>query len=90
MGWGMGRTGMGSRPLRSRDPMPGKRSRAPPYNPLGRTFLFLLGRNGHDGEASPDPLLLAPDPFSRHIAYQTRHNLGSYIFLLFSRLAGSS
>ena len=33
--WGMGRTGIGSRPLRSRDPIPGKSSRAPPYNPLG-------------------------------------------------------
>ena len=64
MGWGMGRTGMASRSLRDRDAIPGKSSRAPPYNPLGRTFLFLLGRNGHDGEASPDPLLLAPDPFS--------------------------
>ena len=60
----MGRTGMGSRPLRSREPMPGKSSRAPPRAPLGHTFLFLLGRNGHDGEVSPDPLLLAPDPFS--------------------------
>ena len=31
----MGRTGMGSRPLRSREPMPEKSSRAPPYDPLG-------------------------------------------------------
>ena len=30
----------------------------------GAHFLFLLGRNGLDGEASPDPLLLAPDPIS--------------------------
>ena len=60
--------------------MPGKSSRAPPYNPLGGAFMFLLGRNGHDGSAgtSPDPLLLAPDPFSWYIAHQTRHNLGSY------------
>ena len=35
MGLGMGRTGMGSRPLRSREPMPGKSSRAPPRTPLG-------------------------------------------------------
>ena len=70
-GMGNGRTGIGSRPLRSRDPIPGKRSRAPPYNPLGGRLLFLLGRNGHDGsaDASPDPLLLAPDPFSW--AYRT-------------------
>ena len=62
----MGRTGMGSSPLRSREPIPGKSSRAPPCNPLGRAFSFLIGRNGHDGSAgaSPGPLLLAPDPFS--------------------------
>ena len=99
--------------------MPGKSSRAPPYNPLGGAFCFylvamgttgksplthcswpqtpsvgtsharqdttwavtfLLGRNGHDGagEASPDPLLLASDPISWHIAYKIGHNLGSY------------
>ena len=42
------------------------RSRAPPYDPLGRIFSFLIGRNGRDGSAnaSPDPLLLAPDPMS--------------------------
>ena len=47
------------------------RSRAPPYNPLGGAFSFLIGRNGHDGSAnaSPDPLLLAPDLFSW--AYRT-------------------
>ena len=78
----MGRTGMGSRPLRSREPMPGKSSRAPPRTKLGGRLLFLLGRNGHDGEISPDPLLLAPDPFSWHIAHQTRHNLGSYIIFM--------
>ena len=37
-------------------------------------LLFLLGRNGHDGEASPDPLLLAPDPFSlAHRTFDTTH-----------------
>ena len=41
-----------------------KRSRALPCIPLGGRLLLLLGRNGHDGEASPDPLLLAPDPIS--------------------------
>ena len=41
----------------------GKSSRAPPRTPLGGRLLFLLGRNGHDGEISPGPLLLAPDPF---------------------------
>ena len=76
----MGRTSMGSRPLRSREPMLGKSSRAPPRTKLGRTFSFLIGRNGHDGSAnaSPDPLLLAPDPMSWHIAHQTGHSLGSY------------
>ena len=79
MGWGMGRTGMGSRPLRSREPMPEKSSRAPPYNKLGRTFCFTWSQWARRiGSALPDPLLLAPDPFSWHIAHQTRHNLGSY------------
>ena len=66
----MGKNRQGSRPLRARDLMPGKSSRAPPYNPLGRTCCFLLGHNGHDGSAnaSPDPLLLAPDPMSGFIA----------------------
>ena len=89
MGLGLGRTVMGSRPLRSRDPMTEKSSRAPPRTKLGRTFCFLLGRNGHDGESSPDPLLLAPDPISWHIAYKTQHNLGSYdIFSLRIPLIG--
>ena len=37
-----------------------------PTPPAGAHLLFLLGRNGHDGsaDASPDPLLLAPDPIS--------------------------
>ena len=43
-------------------------------------FSSLLGRNGHDGAgvASPDPLLLAPDPMSGFTAYKTIHNLGGY------------
>ena len=45
-----------------------------PTTSWGAPFVF-LGRNGHDGEVSPDPLLLAPDPFSWHIARWTRRNL---------------
>ena len=64
--------------------MPGKSSRAPPRTKLERTCCILLGRNGHDGAgvASPDPLLLAPDPMSGFTAYKTRYNLGSYHFFL--------
>ena len=40
----------------------------------------VVSHNGHDG--SPDPLLLAPDPISWHIAHQTRHNLGSLGYYL--------
>ena len=58
----------------------GKKQQGAALHPLGRISSFLIGRNGHDGSAnaSPDPLLLAPDPMSWHIAYQTGHNLGSY------------
>ena len=48
----------------------GKKQQGAALHPLGRLFYFLLGRNGHDGSAnaSPDPLLLAPDPMSWYIA----------------------
>ena len=79
MGGENGKNRLGSRPLRSRDPSREKAAGRRPATRWG-TPLFLLGRNGHDGSAnaSPDPLLLAPDPMSWHIAYQTGHNLGSY------------
>ena len=64
--------------------MPWKKQQGSALQPAGERLLFLLGRNGHDGAGvtSPDPLLLAPDPFSSHIAHRTRHNLGSYYFYL--------
>ena len=63
---GLGRTGMGSRPLRDRSAHSGKKQQGSALQPAGAHLLLLLGRNGHDGSAgaSPDPLLLAPDPFS--------------------------
>ena len=61
----------------------GKKQQVSALQPAGADLLFLLGRNGLDGAsvASPDPLLLAPGPFSWLTAYKTRHNLGSYDFL---------
>ena len=49
----MGRTGMGSRPLRSREPMPGKSSRALPRTPLGRAFCFYLVAMGTTARLAP-------------------------------------
>ena len=49
----------------------GKKQQGSAPHQAGGCLLFLLGRNGHDGSvsASPDPLLLAPDPFS--LAHRT-------------------
>ena len=89
MGGENGKNRLGSRSLRSdpsREKAAGRRTK------LGRTFSFLIGRNGHDGSAnaSPDPLLLAPDPMSWHITHQTGHNLGSYHFFLLPASPGPS
>ena len=77
-GRGNGKNRLGPASLGSQ---PGKKQQGAALQPAGAHFLFLLGRNGHDGSAnaSPDPLLLAPDPVSGLTAYQTGHNLGSYI-----------
>ena len=54
----------------------GRKKQGSALQPAGAHLLSLLGRNGHDGSAVsllqtanvalalPDPLLLAPDPFS--------------------------
>ena len=59
----MGRTGQHDR---FAVVLPGKKQQGSAPHPAGAHLLFSLGRNGHDGSASasPDPLLLAPDPFS--------------------------
>ena len=67
----MGRTGQHDR---FAVVLPGKKQQGSAPHPAGGRLLFLLGRNGHDGsaDASPGPLLLAPDPFSLDSPH-TRH-----------------
>ena len=59
---------------------------------LGRPFCFTWC-NGHDGSssASPDPLLLAPDPFSWAHRVQDRAQPGQlHIFFIFTKSWGDA